>query len=96
MSHTDATKFLDAIETDETFARELEALKDAPDQLLDAARARGFVLEPGEVRDAFLERYGDDLTDEQLAAIAGGGNHSVFGLSLLGAPLLVAGAAAGF
>ena len=72
MSHTDAVRFLDAVETDEAFAQQLEALRDTPDQVLDAVRARGFDVDPDEVREAFLERYGADLTEEQLAAIAGG------------------------
>ena len=72
MSHTDAVRFLDAVETDEAFAQQLEALRDTPDQALDAVRARGFDVDPDEVREAFLERYGADLTEEQLAAIAGG------------------------
>ena len=72
MSHTDAVRFLDAVEADEAFAQQLEALRDTPDQVLDAVRARGFDVDPDEVREAFLERYGADLTEEQLAAIAGG------------------------
>ena len=72
MSHTDAVRFLDAVETDEAFAQQLEALRDTPDQALDAVRARGFDVDPDEVREAFVERYGADLTEEQLAAIAGG------------------------
>ena len=74
MSHTDAVRFLDAVETDEAFAQQLEALRDTPDQALDAVRARGFDVDPDEVREAFVERYGADLTEEQLAAIAGGAN----------------------
>ena len=72
MSHADAVRFLDAVETDEAFAQQLEALRDTPDQALDAVRARGFDVDPDEVREAFVERYGADLTEEQLAAIAGG------------------------
>ena len=72
MSHADAVRFLDAVEADEAFAQQLEALKDTPDQVLDAVRARGFDVDPDEVREAFVERYGADLTEEQLAAIAGG------------------------
>ena len=74
MSQTDAVRFLDAIETDEAFAQQLETLKDTPDQVLDAVRARGYDVDSDDVRDAFLERYGNDLTEEQLAAIAGGVN----------------------
>ena len=72
MSHTDAVRFLDVVETDEAFAQQLETLKDTPDQALEAVRARGFDVDPDDVREAFVERYGADLTEEQLAAIAGG------------------------
>jgi predicted ribosomally synthesized peptide with nif11-like leader len=72
VSQTDAGRFLDGIETDEAFAQQLEALKDTPDQVLDAERARGYDVDPDDVRDAFLERYSNDLTQEQFDAIAGG------------------------
>jgi hypothetical protein len=41
-------------------------------------RARGYDVDSDDVRDAFLERYGNDLTEEQLAAIAGGINTDDF------------------
>ena len=85
MSHTDAVRFLDAVEADEAFAQQLEALRDTPDQVLDAVRARGFDVDPDEVREVFLERYGADLTEEQLAAIAGGLSLSTDSWVLVGA-----------
>jgi len=79
MSLSDAARFIDAIETDETFAQQLEVLKESPEQVLDAVRSRGFDVEPEEIRTAFLERYGDELTEEQLAAIAGGARRGAHG-----------------
>ena len=72
MSQGEAVRFIDAVEADEVFAQQLEALKESPEQVLALVRAGGFVVEPDEVRDALLERYGSELNEEQLAAIAGG------------------------
>jgi len=72
MSHADAMRFLDEVETDEAFAQQLESMGTDPEQALTVVRARGFDVDPAEIRDAFLERHGDDLSDEQLAALAGG------------------------
>ncbi len=67
MSVEQAEAFMDRVESDEAFAAELESLKD--DQ---AAVQAAVVAAPEEIRDAFVDRFGDQLTEEQLAAIAGG------------------------
>lgn len=72
MSKSEAVRFIDAVEADEVLARQVEALQESPEQVLDLVRASGFDVGAEEVREAFLERYGSELTEEQLAAIAGG------------------------
>jgi predicted ribosomally synthesized peptide with nif11-like leader len=74
MSQTDAVGFLERVESDESFARELEALKDNPDGVYEKVKAAGFDAEPEEIREAFVERYGAELTPEQLDQIAAGGD----------------------
>ena len=72
MSTTDAVGFLERVESDEPFALELEALKDNPNALYDKVKAAGFDAQPEEIRDAFVERYGAELTPDQLDQVAAG------------------------
>ena len=72
MSVEQAEAFMDRVESDEAFAAELESLKDDQAAVQAAVVAAGFDATPEEIRDAFVDRFGDQLTDEQLATIAGG------------------------
>ena len=72
MSVEQAEAFMDRVESDEAFATELESLKDDQAAVQAAVVAAGFDATPDEIRDAFVDRFGDELTEEQLAAIAGG------------------------
>jgi predicted ribosomally synthesized peptide with nif11-like leader len=72
MSVEQAEAFMDRVESDEAFAAELESLKDDQAAVQAAVVAAGFDATPEEIRDAFSDRFGDQLTEEQLAAIAGG------------------------
>ena len=72
MSVEQAEAFMDRVESDEAFAAELESLKDDQAAVQAAIVAAGFDATPDEIRDAFVDRFGDQLTEEQLAAIAGG------------------------
>ena len=72
MSVEQAEAFMNRVESDEAFAAELESLKDDQAAVQAAVVAAGFDATPDEIRDAFVDRFGDQLTEEQLAAIAGG------------------------
>jgi predicted ribosomally synthesized peptide with nif11-like leader len=72
MSQAEAVAFFDRIEGDEDLANELESLKENPPAVLDKIRAEGFNVEPEEIRQAFLDRYGAELTPEQLEQVAAG------------------------
>jgi predicted ribosomally synthesized peptide with nif11-like leader len=72
MSQADAVAFLERVESDEEFAKELESQKDDPNAVVEKVHAAGFEATPDEIREAFLERYGAELTPEQLDQIAGG------------------------
>ena len=63
MSATDAEAFL------ERFAAEMEAIKDDHEAVLAKARAAGYDVTQQEVADALRERYGAELTPEQLDQI---------------------------
>ena len=72
MSVEQAEAFMDRVESDEAFAAELASMKDGQAAVQAAVVAAGFDATPDEIRDAFVDRFGDQLTEEQLAAIAGG------------------------
>jgi predicted ribosomally synthesized peptide with nif11-like leader len=72
MSEQEAVAFLERLERDEDLATKLSSLKDDPSAAFEEVRAEGFDVEPEEVRAAFLDRYGAELTPEQLEQIAAG------------------------
>ena len=75
MSVEQAEAFMNRVESDEAFAAELESLKDDQAAVQAAIVAAGFDATPEEIRYAFVDRFGDHLTEEQLAAIAGGADN---------------------
>jgi len=72
MTDAAARRFLEQVEYDEVFANELEEIKGHPDAVLRRIRAAGFDVTQAEVRDAFLDRYGAQLSPDQLASLAAG------------------------
>ena len=92
MSVEQAEAFMDRVESDEAFAAELESLKDDQAAVQAAVVAAGFDATPEEIRDAFSDRFGDQLTEEQLAVIAGGINEPPMVIG--GGPPVEVGAAA--
>ena len=72
MSQESANQFLDRLETDEDFATSLAELRDDPAAVQAAIDAAGFDVTQDEIRSAFLDRFGSELTEEQLEAITGG------------------------
>ena len=93
MSVEQAEAFMNRVESDEAFAAELESLKDDQAAVQAAVVAAGFDATPEEIRDAFADRFGDQLTEEQLATIAGGLDDWQIGL-IGAAPLIVGGVVA--
>jgi predicted ribosomally synthesized peptide with nif11-like leader len=90
MSATAAGEFLDRLEEDEAFASELEAVKSQPDVVIGKVHAAGYDATPDEILNAFSERYGFELTPEQLDQIAAGADPGLIAGATIGA---VAGAA---
>lgn len=72
MSKDDVRAFFDRYESDRDFADKLERLVDDPEAVLAAIRAEGYDVAPDDVRDEFLERYGAELTPDQLELVAAG------------------------
>jgi predicted ribosomally synthesized peptide with nif11-like leader len=72
MSQAAASAFLDRVETDDTFVKDLESATEDPDAVYEKVRAAGFDATPEEIRAQVLDRYGSELTPEQLDQIAAG------------------------
>jgi len=72
MSQQQAEAFIARVQEDPEFAERLSALKDDPAAAHALVVAEGFDATPEEIREAFLEAFGAELSEEQLAAIAGG------------------------
>jgi predicted ribosomally synthesized peptide with nif11-like leader len=94
VSQAQAEAFLDQVESDEDFARELESLREDPPAVLERVHAAGFDATPDEIREAFLDRYGAELTQEQLDAIAAGTDPAVIAGTVVGVVVWVAAASA--
>jgi predicted ribosomally synthesized peptide with nif11-like leader len=72
LSQAEAAAFLDRVEGDEVFAKQLEARRNDPEAVHEQVTSAGFDATPEEIREAFLERYGAELTPEQMERIAAG------------------------
>ena len=99
MTMQQAEAFVARVQEDPEFAERLSALRGDPAAAQALVVAEGFDATPEEIRAAFVEALGAELSEEQLAAIAGGasGDDALF-YGLLGANMavLTVGAAAAF
>jgi predicted ribosomally synthesized peptide with nif11-like leader len=94
MSIQQAEAFMARVQEDPAFADRLYALHEDPTAVQELIVAEGFDVTPEEVREAFLEAFGSELSEEQLAAISGGyreGDFVIIG-SMVGGSAVVAGA----
>jgi len=83
MTMQQAEAFIARVQEDSEFADRLAALKDDPAAAQALVAGEGFDATPDEVREAFVEAFGAELSEEQLAAIAGGVSYEegiVYGL----------------
>jgi predicted ribosomally synthesized peptide with nif11-like leader len=71
MTNAAAAAALDRIESDEAFATRLREAGN-PEADLAILQGEGFDVTQQDMRDAVLDRYGDQLTPEQLDALAAG------------------------
>ena len=81
MSIQQAEAFVARVQEDPDFAERLTALKDDPTAAQALVVAEGFDATPEEIRDAVLEAFGSELTEEQIAAIVGGTSDAVIAVS---------------
>jgi predicted ribosomally synthesized peptide with nif11-like leader len=84
MSETAAVAFLDRLESDDDFASELESVKEDPDAVIGKVHDAGFDAEPDEILEAFTDRYGVELTPEQLDQVAAGADPGLIAGATIG------------
>ena len=72
MTMQQAEAFVARVQEDSEFADRLAALKDNPAAAQALIAGEGFDATPDEIREAFMEAFGTELSEEQLASIAGG------------------------
>jgi predicted ribosomally synthesized peptide with nif11-like leader len=95
MSVQQAEAFVARVQEDPDFAERLNALKDDPTAVQALVAAEGFDATPAEIFNVFLETFGSELTEEQLAAVAGGFDETTFVVvgGMMSAALLAGGIA---
>jgi predicted ribosomally synthesized peptide with nif11-like leader len=78
-----ANAAVDRLETDEDFA---SRVRDAgsPEASIEVLKSEGYDVTRGEMRDVTLDRFGDQLTEEQLEAIAAGSDSDDAALVVFG------------
>ena len=99
MSQQQAAAFVARVQEDPEFAERCAALRGDPAAAHALVVAEGFDATPEEIREAFLEALGAELSEEQLAAIAGGASGDdalLYGLLGANMAVLTVGAAAAF
>lgn len=72
MSTQEADRFIARIDADPAFLAHIESLGSDSNAVFEYVRSEGFDCTPDEIKDAFFETYGSQLSAEQLEAIAGG------------------------
>ena len=76
MSVQQAEAFVARVQEDPDFADRLFALREDPAAVQALVAAEGFDATPEEIRDVVLETFAGELSEEQLAAIAGGASQA--------------------
>lgn len=72
MSAEEATRFIKALQDDESLNKEMFALREMPEKAFALVKERGFNVTKDEVREAFLEYSSNALTQDQLESVAAG------------------------
>ena len=72
MSEYAAQQFIWDLATDGILAEEFAARRSDPEAVKALLAEKGYNATPEEIKDVFFEAYGQMLSEEQLAAVAGG------------------------
>ena len=85
MGVREAEAFMERAEKDEAFASEIEALGTHPDAVVAKLNEAGYDVTPDDIQEALVERYGVELTPEQLDQIAAGADAEMIAGATIGA-----------
>ena len=72
MTGHNAEAFIARVQDDPEFADRLIALREDPAAVQALIAKEGFEATPEQIRDVFIDTFGSELSEEKLAAIAGG------------------------
>ncbi|MEO1105139.1 MAG: Nif11-like leader peptide family natural product precursor [Devosia sp.] len=75
MSLSEAKRFADALASDTALAAEVKSGASGLSSVVELAKSKGYDFTVDEAKDFIQSRTPQDLTDEQLDAIAGGKHH---------------------
>jgi len=98
MSSQNAEAFIDRLMTDEAMAERFAAMANDPEAVRAALAEEGIDAEPLEIFDAMVDKFDMEMTEEQLAAVAGGmdgAQIAAIAVASAGGAVLVAGVAVG-
>ena len=85
MSQSDAVAFLERAETDEAFAADVEKAQGNQQAVLAKVKEAGYDVSEEEIYEAFTDRYGLELTPEQLDQVAAGTDPGLIAGATVGA-----------
>lgn len=88
MSTDDAGAFLQRLEDDEAFALRMQEVSGNPEATHQRAAEEGFHFTPDEMLETLGDRYGIELTTEQLEAIAAGDDTETIVAGVVGGTML--------
>ena len=81
MAITTAEKFLDVVAENEDLQKKFRSAKSEA-QVMEILKSENIECSPDEIRAAFLERFGSELNEEQLAAFSGGASAAAIGAAV--------------
>jgi predicted ribosomally synthesized peptide with nif11-like leader len=88
MSTDDAGAFLQRLEDDEAFALRMQEVSGNPEATHQRAAEEGFHFTPDEMIETLGDRYGIELTTEQLEAVAAGDDTATIVAGAVGGTVL--------
>lgn len=82
MTNDGAQQVLERLESDAEFGERVKSTgtEGGPDAAIALLHSEGYDVTAGDMRDAFLDRFGDELSPEQLDAVAGVTREQVSGM----------------
>ena len=74
MSASEATRFIEALQADETFSAKLESMSQNPNAVFAEIKSRGFDCTAEEIKAELSGQFDEKISENDLMQIAGGVN----------------------